>query len=46
MDTTDRVPNTPMHWVLQTETSLDGVAPADSTQGHVYVDWATVYAPA
>jgi hypothetical protein len=43
---TSRVPNTPMHWVLQTETDVDGAAPAASAQGHVQVDWVAVYTPA
>ena len=43
---TSRVPNTPMHWVLQTETNIGGPAPDNSVQGHVYVDWAAVYRPA
>jgi hypothetical protein len=43
--TTERVPNTPMHWVLQTETSYD-CEPADATQGNVLIDWVSVYKPA
>ncbi len=43
---TTRVPNTPMHWVLQTETALDGPIPAASTAGNVQIDWVTMYAPA
>ncbi|OGO54941.1 MAG: hypothetical protein A2V85_11190 [Chloroflexi bacterium RBG_16_72_14] len=44
---TSRIPNSPMHWVLQTETRLDGTVPADSAQGHVQIDWVAVwsYAP-
>jgi hypothetical protein len=42
---TSRVPNTPMHWVLQTETSLSGCVPVDSTAGHVLIDWVAVYTP-
>jgi hypothetical protein len=41
--TTERIPNTPMHWVLQTETSLKMV-PADSTRGNVQIDWAAAWA--
>ncbi len=37
----DSSPSTPMHWVLQTETAY-GKPPADS-QGHVQVDWVTMY---
>jgi chitodextrinase len=43
---TSRIPNTPMHWVLQTETQLSGGAPASTASGHVYIDWVAVYAPA
>jgi hypothetical protein len=35
-----------MHWVLQTETGLDGIVPADSTAGNVQIDWVAVYRPA
>ena len=42
---TARIPSTPMHWVLQTETQLSGGAPADSAMGHVNVDWVVVYVP-
>jgi hypothetical protein len=43
---TSRIPNTPMHWVLQTETSLSGSAPSDSAAGNVQIDWVAVYRPA
>lgn len=39
---TSRIPNTPMHWVIQTETSL-GAAPSNSAAGHVQVDWVAVW---
>jgi Glycosyl hydrolases family 16 len=41
----DRVPNTPMRWVLQSETSLSGTPPSDTVSGHILVDWVVVYAP-
>ncbi len=41
---TDRIPDTSMHWVIQTETSLDGFEPDDSLAGHIQVDWVAVYA--
>jgi hypothetical protein len=46
-EATDRIPNTPMSWRLQTETALTGPAPADNSAGHVQVDWVAVwsYAP-
>ncbi len=42
---TQHIPDTPMHWVLQTETSTDGVVPADGEAGHVMVAWVSVYKP-
>ncbi len=39
---TNRVPNTPMHWVLQTETKLDGTVPND-TSGNVQIDRVSVW---
>lgn len=38
---TSRVPNTPMRYVLQTETELRGIVPGPDVQGHVYCDWIT-----
>lgn len=40
---TSRIPNTPMHYVLQTEACLEG-CPAAMTVGHLQVDWITIYA--
>ena len=40
---TKDVPATAMHWVLQTETSLSGAAPATGVAGHVLVDWVALY---
>jgi beta-glucanase (GH16 family) len=37
------IPDTPMHWVLQSET-VHGVAPADNVKGHIYIAWITAYA--
>ncbi len=39
---TSRIPNTPMRWVLQTETTLTGVTPTN-TSGSVHVDYARVW---
>jgi hypothetical protein len=46
-EATSRIPNTPMRWVLQTETRLSGGAPPTSAAGSVYIDWVSVwrYAP-
>jgi hypothetical protein len=44
--TTTRAPNTPMHLVIQTETSTDGTVPADSAAGKFKIDWLAVYTPA
>ena len=40
---TNRIPNTAMHWVLQTET--DGTTPSKTAMAHVYVDWVVAYQP-
>jgi hypothetical protein len=39
------VPDTPMRWTLQAETSdrADGTYPAASTSGHLQVDWVVQY---
>jgi beta-glucanase (GH16 family) len=42
---TSGIPDTPMHWVIQTETELKGQAPVEAASGHVYIDWVAVYAP-
>lgn len=41
--TTTRIPNTPMHWVLQTETWLNGIVPDPTVSGNVQIDWVAVY---
>jgi hypothetical protein len=40
------VPDTPMRWTLQAETSdrANGTYPAASTSGHVQIDWVVQYA--
>jgi hypothetical protein len=40
------VPDTPMHWVLQTDTWSHEPPPANGTAGLVQVAWATAYSPA
>jgi beta-glucanase (GH16 family) len=42
-ETRRRIPNKPMHWVLQTETGLSGCVPSPFTQGHVLIDWVAIY---
>jgi hypothetical protein len=41
--TTERVPRTPMHWVIQTETQLTGGKPLASTRGQVEIDWVSMW---
>jgi hypothetical protein len=41
---TSRVPNTPMHWVLQTETATFGGPPTDAAASNVQIDWVAVWA--
>jgi hypothetical protein len=45
-ETMDRVPSTPMHWVLQTETNISGAPVPDTSRGNVQVDWVSVWRPA
>jgi beta-glucanase (GH16 family) len=40
---TTKIPNTPMHWVLQTETDITDRAPAANVAGHLLIDWVSVY---
>ncbi|MDQ0819300.1 hypothetical protein QFZ79_001595 [Arthrobacter sp. V4I6] len=44
VSTTD-VPSTPMHLILQTESCLPN-CPAPATQGHVFLDWISIWVPA
>lgn len=37
------IPNTPMHWVMQTESSLSSTRPAVSAQGNLQIAWAAVW---
>jgi hypothetical protein len=41
---TTRIPDTPMHWVLEATTNLDGYEPDDVVTGHIQIDWVAVYA--
>jgi hypothetical protein len=40
---TERVPNTPMHWVLQTETTLTSTKPPVPAAGNVQIDWVAAW---
>jgi hypothetical protein len=40
---TNRIPNTPMDWILQSETCIGGCQPASSTSAHVQIDWVAAY---
>jgi hypothetical protein len=33
-----------MHYVLQTETNLDGVVPSASSVGTLQIDWVVIWA--
>jgi len=39
----ERIPRTPMHWVLQTETMLTAKRPPTSAAGNVQIDWVSVW---
>jgi hypothetical protein len=42
MASTSRIPNTPMHWVLQTDTA-PCCAPDNTTAGNLQIDWVAVW---
>ena len=44
--TTSRVPDTPMHMILQVETQTLKPAPPSAAAGNVQIDWISVYTPA
>lgn len=41
---TTKVPSTPMRYVMQTETNLDGNVPSDSSVARIEVDWVAIWA--
>jgi hypothetical protein len=42
---TARVPNTPMHWVLQSETEVTATPTPDTSTANVEIDWVSVWKP-
>ena len=46
-DSTDKfvIPNTPMHWVLQTETRIGHGPPPDAATANVKIDWVSAWFP-
>jgi hypothetical protein len=40
---TDRIPNAPMHWILQTETEISSSPPDPSARGYVQVDYVKIW---
>jgi hypothetical protein len=42
---TDRIPEAPMHWVLQTESCLNTDCPHQDVNADVEIDWIVVYSP-
>jgi len=40
-----RIPNTPMHAIIQVETKTDGPAPTDQAAGSVRIAWLAVFTP-
>lgn len=40
----DRIPNSPMRYVLQSETMLDSTVPAENTEGRIQIDWVAIWA--
>lgn len=39
------IPDTPMHWVLQTETQTSGGPPSDTASSNVQIDWVAAWVP-
>jgi beta-glucanase (GH16 family) len=37
-----RIPNSPMHLIIQAETQIRGSGPANSTAGNIQIDWLTI----
>jgi len=46
LNSTSRVPSTPMRWVLQTETNIGNPRPANGAVGKLEVDWVALWRPA
>jgi hypothetical protein len=46
-DSTDKsvIPDTPMHWVLQTETRTSGGPPSNAATANVEIDWVSAWLP-
>jgi hypothetical protein len=42
-NSTSRIPSTSMHYVMQTG-GAGGVTPDNTSQGHILIDWVTIYA--
>ncbi len=40
---TPLIPDTPMHWVLQAESGLDGKKPAASSRGNLQIAWVAIW---
>ncbi len=45
-NSTSRIPDTPMHLVLQSETDMNGTLPATGAVANVQIDWIAVWEPA
>ena len=45
-ESTTKVPNTPMHWILQTETCIGHCQPAATASAKVQIDWVVAYTAA
>jgi beta-glucanase (GH16 family) len=44
--TTARIPNTPMHMIIQSETQILGPPPSDQAAGDIEIAWVTAYSRA
>jgi len=41
-----RIPNTPMHMIIQAETAIGGPVPTPTEAADIQIDWLTIYTPA
>jgi hypothetical protein len=40
-----RIPNTPMHMIIQAETAIGGPVPTPTEAADIQIDWLTIYTP-
>jgi hypothetical protein len=40
-----KIPNKLLRWIIQTNLSSSVAEARNTSQGHIYIDWAAIYAP-